>query len=209
MTKACRIAIAVAALLLLTVYVMPLWRIELQAPQYPEGLGLQIWANQIRGIGPNDLQNINGLNHYIGMARIEPGAFAELRYMPWIVAGLIVFGLATAVTGSRKLLFAYALTFVLVSVAGLYDFWKWEYDYGHNLDPTAAIQVPGMTYQPPLIGGKALLNFYASSWPGPAGIAAMVSAAIVAIAAILAWRGACRAASRAPAPASRFLEKTA
>jgi copper chaperone NosL len=209
MTKACRIAVAVAALLLLTVYVLPLWRIQLRAPQYPEGLGLEIWASQIRGIGPNDLQNINGLNHYIGMARIEPDQIPELRYMPFVVAGLIAFGLVTAVWGNRKLLYAYAATFVVVAVAGLYDFWKWEYEYGHNLDPSAAIQIPGMTYQPPLIGGKALLNFYASSWPGPAGIAAMISAAIVALAAILAWRGACRHAPSVTAPTPRLRETTA
>jgi copper chaperone NosL len=45
------------------------------------------------------------------------------------------------------------------------DFYKWGYDYGHNLDPTAAIQVPGLTYQPPLIGHKKLLNFDAYSYP--------------------------------------------
>jgi hypothetical protein len=208
MTKACRIAVAVASLLLLTVYVLPLWRIELKAPQYPEGLGLQIWASQIKGIGPHDLQNINGLNHYIGMAPIVPDQIPELRYMPWIVAGLIAFGLVTAATGNRRLLYAFAVVFVLVSVAGLYDFWRWEYEYGHNLDPTAAIKIPGMTYQPPLIGGKALLNFYATSLPGPAGLAAMLSAAIVSLAAIFSWRGACRVAEPARGVPTAHLRET-
>ena len=72
MKRSSRLAVAGASLLLLAVYVLPLWRIKLIAPQYPEGLGLQIWVNQITGFKPGDLNNINGLNHYIGMRAIEP-----------------------------------------------------------------------------------------------------------------------------------------
>jgi copper chaperone NosL len=49
------------------------------------------------------------------------------------------------------------------------DFYRWEYEYGHDLDPAAAIIVPGMAYQPPLIGYKQLLNFSAWSWPDVGG----------------------------------------
>src|SRR5688572_31224379 len=79
MTRRSRLVIAFAALLLLALYVTPLWRIDLHAPQYPEGLGLRIWVNQIAGAEPNDLNSINGLNHYIGMHPIEPDDFPELR----------------------------------------------------------------------------------------------------------------------------------
>ena len=37
---------------------------------------LRIWAHTVSGAGPNDLQNINGLNHYIGMKTIEPDALS-------------------------------------------------------------------------------------------------------------------------------------
>ena len=47
-----------------------------------------IRAEPVDGLKPNDLHSINGLNHYIGMRPIEPSAIPELRYMPWIVAGL-------------------------------------------------------------------------------------------------------------------------
>ena len=80
-----------AALLLGGMYVTPLWRIELIAPQYPEGLGMLIRLNTVSGIQPNDLDNINMLNHYIGMKPITPEAIPELRIMPWVVGGLIVF----------------------------------------------------------------------------------------------------------------------
>src|SRR5690606_41933910 len=39
MSAGVRLAIAVASLALLAVFVAPLWRIDLEAPQYPEGLG--------------------------------------------------------------------------------------------------------------------------------------------------------------------------
>ena len=75
MTRTSRLVVALASLLLLALYLAPLWRIELVAPQYPEGLGLRIWVNQITGIKPNDLNSINGLNHYIGMRAIETAYF--------------------------------------------------------------------------------------------------------------------------------------
>ncbi len=62
------------------------------------------------------------------------------------------------------------------------DFWKWEYDYGHNLDPNAAIKVPGMAYQPPLIGFKQLLNFGAFSVPDIGGWLFIAAGVLVLIA---------------------------
>ncbi len=161
--------IAAAALLLGLVYLFPLWQIALKAPQYPEGLGLRIWVNRITGAAPQDLASINNLNHYIGMKRIEPDDIPELRFMPWIVLGLIGSGLLVAALARRGLLKAWVALMVLVALVGLADFWKWGYDYGHKLAPDAIISIPGMTYQPPLIGSKQLLNFSATSWPGPGG----------------------------------------
>lgn len=188
MTKRKRIVLAVTALSLAIVFVLPLWRITLEAPQYPEGLGMHIRVNTITGVGRNDLQNINGLNHYVGMARIEPESFAELRYMPWIVAGLMIIGLTTAATGSRRLLYAWATVFAVAATAGLVDFYKWEYEYGHNLNPKAAIKVPGLAYQPPLIGSKKLLNFTAHSWPAGGGIVAIGAFGVVLIASAAEFR---------------------
>lgn len=202
MSNRARVVVGVAALLLLLTYVFPIWKIELAAPQYPEGLGMLIRINTIVGLEPNHLQNINGLNHYIGMQEIVPESIPELRLMPWVVAGLILLGLGTAVTGQRKLLYVWAGVFVAVAVAGLVDFYIWEYNYGHNLDPTAAIQVPGMSYQPPLIGSRQILNFTASSWPAAGGWAAIVSCLTAVTVAVGAFRRTRRenAAARAEAP---------
>lgn len=182
MTRTTRIGLAVLALALLAVLRTPLWHIELIAPQYPEGLGMYIWADQITGQKPNDLNSINGLNHYIGMKEIRPEAIPELRLMPWVIVGLTLTGLGVAAAGRRSLLYAWTGVFLIAGLVGLVDFYLWGYDYGHDLNPMAAIKVPGMSYQPPLIGSKNLLNFKAVSWPSLGGwIAFLVQAGTVAL----------------------------
>ncbi len=160
-----KIILVFASLLLILTFFFPLWYIDLEAPQYPEGIGLEIWLNKITGQKPNDLENINGLNHYIGMKEIVPDAIPELKIMPFILIGMILFGLATGILGKRTLVYVWIILFVVLAAVGLYDFYMWEYDYGHNLNPQAAIKIPGMAYQPPLIGSKMLLNFNAISMP--------------------------------------------
>jgi len=200
MTRTARALTAIASVTLGALFLVPLWQIHLVAPQYPEGLGMRIGISDIRGVGPDDLNNINGLNHYIGMKHITPDAIPELRYMPWIVGGLILFGLIAAAVGNRKVLFAWMGTFSAVAVAGLVDFWRWEYDYGHNIDfKHAIIKIPGMNYQPPLIGVKQLLNFTAVSWPDIGAWLALAAFGLGALAVIATVRSLQTRAS-VPAP---------
>jgi copper chaperone NosL len=189
MSRAARLLIAIASISLIGLFLVPVWRIELAAPQYPEGLGMQIGIGSIRGLKPDDLNNINGLNHYIGMKRITPSAIPELRIIPWIVGGLILLGLVASATGSRKTVYAWVVAFAIAGAAGLADFWRWEVDYGHNIDyEHAIIKIPGMVYQPPLIGVKQLLNFTAVSWPDIGGWLALGAFVLGIVAAVLAWR---------------------
>lgn len=160
-----RIILVLLSLALGAVYFSPLWRIDLQAPQYPEGLGLWIWINRMSG----DLSTINGLNHYIGMQEIHPETFAELRLMPWILGGLMFTGLLVSLLNKRLWLGLWLGLMGACGVVGFWDFWKWTYEYGHDLNPYAAIKVPGMSYQPPILGSKQLLNFTAISWPSTGG----------------------------------------
>lgn len=79
---------ALISLALGLVFAVPLWHIQLEAPQYPEGLGMGIWINRMSG----DLDTINGLNHYIGMMEIHPGIHSPLppyRPTPETREGLI------------------------------------------------------------------------------------------------------------------------
>ena len=163
--------IAVSALLLLSAYFVPLWQILMWAPQYPEGLEMKIWINTLTG----DVKIISALNHYIGMKHIEVSMFPEFKYLIYIVAFIIGFGLLTALSNRRLMLWVYSILMVGAGIGALVDFYLWGYDYGHNLNPTAPIVVPGMSYQPPLIGTKQLLNFTAFSGPDIGGWIFIVS----------------------------------
>jgi len=179
-----RIGVAVAALLFLVTYKLPFWVIYLTAPQYPEGLTLYIYLHKLGG----DIEIINGLNHYIGMAIIDEADFKEFIVLPYIIGFIVLSGLLTALFGNRKLLYGWTIFLILFSILAIYDFWRWEYEYGHHLDPNAAIQVPGMTYQPPLIGYKQLLNFGAYSWPHGGGWFYIAGVSIACVFAIMEFR---------------------
>jgi copper chaperone NosL len=166
-----RLLVAVSALLMVSAYFVPLWQILMWAPQYPEGLEMKIWINTIGG----DVKIISALNHYIGMKHIEVNMFPEFKYMIYIVGFLLGFGFLTALINKRIFLWIYSGLIVSAGIGALVDFYMWGYDYGHNLDPTAPIIVPGMSYQPPLIGTKQLLNFTAFSGPDIGGWIFIVS----------------------------------
>ncbi len=187
MSNLSRVSIGVSALLLAVAFVVPVWKIELIAPQYPEGLGMLIRINTITGIKPADLNNINGLNHYIGMKAIVPEAIPVLRIMPIALAVLVLLGLAAALYGRRWAAWSWLGLVAAAGTAAMAEFWKWSYDYGHNLAPDAIIKVPGMTYQPPLIGTKQLLNFAATSLPAAGAIAAG-AAFLIALVALVGSR---------------------
>ena len=170
-----RLLIAIASLLMVSAYFVPLWQILMWAPQYPEGLEMDIWINTISG----DAKIISALNHYIGMKHIEVEMFPEFQYMIYIVAFLIGFGLLVAIINKRFMLWSFTILLISTGIAALVDFYLWGYDYGHNLDPTAAINIPGMTYQPPLIGTRQLLNFTAFSGPDIGGWIFVISALMI------------------------------
>jgi len=166
--------IFLSAILLASLYFLPLWQIVLEAPQYPEGLNMKIWLTGLTG----NIEQINGLNHYIGMKHIRVEDFWEFKVVPYLFGAIILLGFITAWKKSRKWLWVYVSCLVIFAIVGFTDFYLWEYDYGHNLDPRAAIKVEGMTYQPPLFGYKQLLNFLAGSLPDTGGIAAGIGGAI-------------------------------
>lgn len=156
-----KILSAISAILLIIVIVVPIWRIELTAPQYPEGLVMQIHADRLAG----DVQIINGLNNYIGMRQLSADDFVEFTVLPYIIGAFALFGLLAIVINRKWFFYTWSILFFVFAFAAMVDFYLWEQDYGRNLNPKAPIQVPGMTYSPPLIGFKQLLNFGAYSTP--------------------------------------------
>jgi copper chaperone NosL len=177
LSKPVRVMCVIAALLLIPTLFYPLWRIDLIAPQYPEGLFLTIYAHKLGG----NVDIINGLNHYIGMRTLHADDFKEFTILPYIFGGFIFLGLLVALINKRSLFLTYTILFILFCILAMVDFYRWEYEYGHDLDPTAAIIVPGMAYQPPLIGYKQLLNFSAWSWPDVGGYLLVGTALLLVI----------------------------
>lgn len=162
-----RLLMLLGVLIMTGIFLFPLWQITLEAAQFPGGLRLNIWINKFSGDedGGNIINNINILNHYIGMKPIEPDAIPELKYFPIVIYSMMGLGLLTVFINKT---WAYVTWFIIMSVLailGVYDFYLWMYDYGHNLDPKAPIKIEGMTYMPPLFGEKDLLNFYVKSYP--------------------------------------------
>jgi copper chaperone NosL len=176
-----RIITVVCALSLIGMLIFPIWRIELSAPQYPEGLELKIFANKLGG----DVEVVNGLNHYIGMRTLHEKDFFEFTILPYIIGAFVLFGLVAALVNRKWFFITWVVCYLLFALVALVDFYHWEYNYGHNLDPAAPIQVPGMTYQPPLIGFKQLLNFGAWSVPG---IGGFIFTGVGVVLVVLAWR---------------------
>lgn len=175
--KKASVLMILGSALLLGLFYFPLWEIELEAPQYPEGLGMNIHINNITGAEEFDIPNINGLNHYIGMQTIpEVDDMKEFTIFPIVIGGMSVIGILIGIFAffgklKPKFFLIWLITFSVLGIIGMIDFNNWLIDYGTNLDPIAPIQLLNelgepMTYKPPLIGYKKLLNFNVTSLPG-------------------------------------------
>jgi copper chaperone NosL len=122
------------------------------------------------------------------MKTLHEKDFVEFIVLPYFILFFSIFCLVTALVARKKLLYTLLALFILFGVVAMADFWRWEYNYGHDLNPDAAIIVPGMSYQPPLIGYKQLLNFGAYSMPDIGGwIFILVGLALLTLS-ILAYR---------------------
>ncbi|MGN6295529.1 MAG: hypothetical protein ACTHM7_02000 [Ginsengibacter sp.] len=178
-----KILIFISGILLILVLFVPLWQIELEAPQYPEGLVLKMYPHKIGG----NVDIINGLNHYIGMRTLHTKDFIEFTVLPYIVGFFALLCFIVVALKKQKWLTILFTLFVSFGIFSMVDFWRWEYAYGHELNPDAPIQVPGMAYQPPLIGYKQLLNFGAFSIPHIGGFLFILVGLLLLIALLLPW----------------------
>ncbi|MEO9474862.1 MAG: hypothetical protein ABJG41_04995 [Cyclobacteriaceae bacterium] len=167
--------------MLVGLFFFPMWNIRLGAPQYPEPLGIDIHVNGLRGESEFDIQNIDGLNHYIGMKTLpKPEDMWEFSVFPKVVAAMALIGIVIGLLGVFQKISPiwFLVWFVLMSILGalgIYDFNLWLVSYGTDLDPNAILKLVNpdgtpMQYNPPLIGHKKLLNFDAFSYPRAGGI---------------------------------------
>ena len=182
-----RALLLVAVLLLIPTYFLPLWRMTMFAPQYPEGLRLDIYSYKLDGGNKGqDVKEINLLNHYIGMQDLDTANFTEFKWIPFVVGGLGLILLRAAVHGKMAHLVDVLVLFGYFSLYSLWSFGYKMWSYGHNLDPTAAVKVA--PFMPPLFGHRKLANFEIYSYPGLGSYALALAAAVLLAATFLAWR---------------------
>ncbi|WP_421807592.1 hypothetical protein [Flagellimonas sp.] len=189
----------IGPLLLLGLYVFPLWNIILGAPQYPDPLGMNIHINGLEGVNEFDIQNIDGLNHYIGMHTLPKAEeMWEFSVFPIVIGIMVAMGVLVGIFGylnkvSYKWFIGWFLLMSVLGVLGMYDFNLWLIDYGTNLDPNAIMKLTNpdgtpMTYKPPLLGHVKMLNFDVTSMPAAGGWLMFVGMVLTLIASFMGWK---------------------
>ncbi len=166
---------AAAGILLVISIFLPYWRLNLTAPQYPDGLRVNVFVNRMEG----DVRELEGLNHYVGLPGFDEGAQAERQIA---VAGIsaIVGLLAAGVLVHNRwvVLFALpALSFPFVFLADL-QYWLWR--YGHDLDPLAPLASAVGEFTPPVLGPSEIANFDTLAVPHIGLILAFTATGLVA-----------------------------
>lgn len=191
-----RLLLLLSAVLVVAVYVLPLWNMTMFAPQYPEGLRLDIYSYRLTGGNEGqDIKEINLLNHYIGMRDLTPEDFTEFKWMPFVVGALGLLFLRAAVHGTMAALLDVVMLYLYFALFSLWSFaWK-LWSYGHNLSEKAAVKVA--PFMPPVFGRKQLANFEVYSYPAAASYALLAVAVLLAVAFVVAWRSARQAPQEA------------
>jgi hypothetical protein len=174
--KTASITMIIGSALLLGLFVFPLWSISLEAPQYPSGIGMYIHLDGLEGHEKHDIQNIDGLNHYIGMRKLpKQDEMWEFSVFPKVIAAMSFLGILIGLLGlfkkvSYKWFLGWLILMTVLGIMGIFDFNAWMTDYGTNLDPKAIMKMTDadgnpLSYKPPLFGSKDILNFTAHSYP--------------------------------------------
>jgi hypothetical protein len=177
-----RLLLLPAIAVLLAGGALPLWRISLVAPQYSEGLSLDMYAYQIvAGNGGQDLAEINTLNHYIGMKPIAQADFLEMKVIPFAIGGFSLLTLRAIAVGRIVSLVDLAVLFFYFGAFSLGSFAYRLYSYGHHLDPHAPMTID--PFMPVVIGSQQIANFVQTSVP-LAGTACMAAFLMLLLAAL-------------------------
>jgi hypothetical protein len=174
---------------------LPLWNLTMFAPQYREGLSLDIYSHALAaGHNGQDIKEINLLNHYIGMRDLATEDFTEFKWMPFVLGGMALIYLRAVVLGTVKELLDAVVVFFYFGAFSLWSFGYKLYRYGHDLSPTAAVKVPG--FMPPMFGSQQIANFEVYSYP-KAGSYLLFGVGLLLISAFwIAWRDHARRAHR-------------
>lgn len=167
-------AVLVAGLFALS-YTQPLWITTFKAPQYPQGLRLNVYLDHVSG----DKSEVDILNHYVGMRPIDKMATFERSIALGALIVVCVLGVAAAAfrrTGWQVLLI---LPLVLFPLGMLIDLYAWLWYAGHAMDPTSPLSMTVKPFTPALIGTQTVANFTVTSWLGPGTYLQLAAAALL------------------------------
>ncbi len=143
-----------AAIMLMVSTFFPYWRMELEAPQYPRGLIMTVYVNEVRG----DVQEVDTLNHYIGMRPIsEAGEFERSMSVIAITALVLVVVAAIFVHNPCALLLTWPVMFYPFIFLG--DLWYWMQKFGRELDETAPLSNIIEPFVPQILGTGKVAQF--------------------------------------------------
>src|SRR5699024_11148866 len=183
--------------LLFSLFYLPLWNITLIAPQYPApGLGMDIYINGLKDVREGDIQNIDLMNHYIGMKYLhKPNEMWEFQVFPIVIGGMAGIGIVLGFLGladkmKPNFFLVWLVLMSILGVLGMYDFNEWLIDYGSDLDPNAIMSYSDeygnpMEYKPPLIGHRKMLNFDTYSTPSTGGYLMFIGLGLVLLSYII------------------------
>lgn len=180
-----RVALLVLVVPLALAFAQPLWRISLRAPQYPDGLWMEIYTHKLDGGNHGQhITEINTLNHYIGMHKIDRGELSDLDWIPFAIGLLVVLALRCAVIGNIRTLIDLVVLSGYVTVFAFGRFVYKLHVFGHNLDPAAPLKVEPFT--PPVIGAKQIANFTTTSMPQLGSL--LIGIFVTGVVALLVWQ---------------------
>lgn len=182
-----RLVLVGAAVLLLGAFFLPIWGITLYSNQYPDGLRVAVHAGHFEaGENGTDLTEINTLNHYIGMRPLNQADIPELKWIGVALGAFAALAVAAAVAGRAVNVALLLATFAAFGGVSFWLFYSRLYEYGHTLDPRAAVTVPPFT--PPLFGTAQLANFTVESYPDTGTFLMLAFGAALVVVVALAWR---------------------
>lgn len=177
----------VAALLILVSIPFPYWNMTLNAPQYPGGLQMRVFINQMTGdTDPalDEVREIDELNHYIGMESLYNAAQFErsIALPAMIIMAVLLVGAALWRHRWSWLLTVPAFTLPLVFLA---DLGLWLRYYGQNLDPYAPLSSAIQPFVPPVLGLGVIGQFETLAMVDVGWYMAVVASVLIVIAVVV------------------------
>jgi hypothetical protein len=174
-----------ATMTLLVSIFFPYWELDLKAPQFPKGLQVSAYVNRLVGdsdplTGADDLEQLDQLNHYVGMPSLKDGAVLERTVS---IGAIIVFAglILAAVYVHSRWVVVFVLPALVFPIAFLADLQYWLWHYGHSLDPRAPLASAVGEFTPRLFGSSKIAQFDTTARPGLGLLLAVAASVLVAV----------------------------